>query len=163
MDLNEPEGWRWIWAMACVAFLGAELVTPAAFFVLPFALGCALAALSAFAGASLPVEIGVFLASSAAAFGLLWPLGRRLDRTGNQGQVGATRWVGREAVVLQEIPSEVNGTGLVRLDREQWRAESGSRTKILVGSTVLVTRVDGTRLVVLPLEDPPRSLEEGNP
>lgn len=162
MDWNGPEGWRWIWALACVAFLGAELVTPAAFFFLPFALGCALAAISAMAGASLAVEIGVFLVASSAAFGLLWPLGRRLDRTGNQGQVGATRWVGKEAVVLQEIPSEVNGTGLVRLDREQWRAESGARVKIPVGSTVLVTRVDGTRLVVLPLEDPPATLTEGS-
>ena len=50
------------------------------------------------------------------------------------------------------------------LERERWRAESGiNGVAIPVGSTVLVTRVVGARLVVLPLDgaasgpvDPPR-------
>ena len=42
---------------------------------------------------------------------------------------------------------------MIRLDREVWRAESSLDIPITVGSTVLVTRVDGVRLVVLPLTE----------
>ena len=63
-------------------------------------------------------------------------------------------WVGRQAYVLRDIPSGPGATGLIRLDREEWRAESLMGMPIRAGSTVLVSRVDGTRLVVLPLEEP---------
>ncbi|MCA1692731.1 MAG: GDSL-type esterase/lipase family protein [Actinobacteria bacterium] len=38
--------------------------------------------------------------------------------------IGANRWVGRQAVVLRDIPASAGATGMVRLDREEWRAES---------------------------------------
>jgi membrane protein implicated in regulation of membrane protease activity len=83
-----------------------------------------------------------------------------LRRGGRAANVGAERWVGRQAHVLEAIPA--HGTGVVRLDREQWRAESGTDTDIPAGSAVLVTRLDGTRLEVVPLElaPPPSQPEE---
>ncbi|MGH9283711.1 MAG: NfeD family protein, partial [Acidimicrobiales bacterium] len=84
----------------------------------------------------------------------LWPLGRHMDRNAPRHAIGATRWVGKQAVVLQDIPAGVGNTGLIRLEREEWRAESLIGTAIRAGSTVLVSRVDGTRLVVVPIEEP---------
>ena len=140
---------------AAVLVVG-EMVTPAAFFFLPFALGAFVAAIAAFAGASLGVEWALFVGASVAAFAGLWPLGRRLDRSsgGPMQGVGANRLVGKQAVVLDDIPGLPHDTGLVRVERERWRAESLTGDPIRAGSTVLVARVDGTRLVVTLLEEP---------
>ena len=154
MNLDSPEVWRWIWMGTAAVLLVGEMLTPGAFFFLPFAVGAAVAAVTAFAGASLGVEWAVFVGASAAAFAALWPLGRRLDRSsgGVFSGVGANRLMGTQAVVLQDIPAL--GTGAVRVEREEWRAESLTGDPIRRGSTVLVTRVDGTRLVVTLLEEP---------
>jgi len=152
MNLNSADTWRWIWLAAVVVFGTAELVTPIAFFFLPFAVAAAVAAVAAFAGAGVTPEWVVFVGAAAVGCAVLWPIGRHLDRRTEQHAVGSNRWIGREALVVQTIPGEVGGTGTVRLDRETWRAEAGMRVPIPAGSTVLVTRVEGTRLVVLPLE-----------
>ena len=159
MDLESPDTWRWIW-LAVTALLGvAEAVTPIAFGFLPMALAAGLACVLAFAGVALPLEWLAFAVSGAAAYALLLPIGRRIARGhGGQTTVGAGRWVGRQAIVVEAIPR--HGTGVVRLDREQWRAESGTDVAIPVGSTVLVTRLDGTRLEVVPLELAPPVTEE---
>ncbi len=154
MDVSSPDTWRWIFLVAAVAFTVGEIAVAGTFFLLPFGVGALAAALAAFAGLSVAIEWLIFVLVSAASSAVLWPLGRRLDRNTPQHAIGATRWVGRQAVVTRDIPGEQGGTGMVRLDREEWRAESMMGIPIRTGSTVLISRVDGTRLVVLPLEDP---------
>jgi membrane protein implicated in regulation of membrane protease activity len=39
-------------------------------------------------------------------------------------------------------------TGVIRLEREQWRAESADGKPIEAGTVVQVLRIDGTRAVV---------------
>jgi membrane protein implicated in regulation of membrane protease activity len=157
MDLESPETWRWIWLAVAVILGVAEAVTPIAFGFLPMAVAAAIACLLAFLGVSLGFEWVAFVLAGAAAYALMLPLGRRLTRSSEHSAVGAGRWTGRQAIVLSDIPA--TGTGLVRLESEQWRAESATDSLIPAGSTVLVTRVDGTRLVVLPLELTPPTLE----
>lgn len=145
-----------MWLVAAVVFSLGELLTPAAFFFLPFAVGAFLASLLAFANVDVAWEWAAFIGVSASVFAFLWPIGRRMERRSGLSGVGAHRWVGRQGVVLSEIPGEVGGTGLIRLERERWRAESGvSGVPIREGTTVLISRVHGTRLVVLPLDDGP--------
>lgn len=157
MDLESPETWRWIWLLTAAALGVAEAVTPVAFGFLPLALAAALAAVLAFAGVSVGLEWVAFVLGGVVAYAALLPVGRRITRSSGHAAVGAGRWVGRQATVLADIPAI--GTGTVRLESEQWRAESGTDSLIPAGSTVLVTRVDGTRLVVVPLELAPPSLE----
>ena len=152
MDLSSPEVWRWIWLVVSVAAAVGEIAVAGSFFLLPFAFGAAVAAGAAFLGLSIGAEWAAFLIASAVSAAALRPLARRLDAATPQSNVGAGRWQGREGLVLEDITS--GGGGLVRLDREQWRAESLTGTPIRAGSTVLVSRVDGTRLVVVPLEEP---------
>jgi membrane protein implicated in regulation of membrane protease activity len=161
MKLGSPEGWRLVWVIVALAFVGAEMLTPAVFFFLPFGVGAAAAAVSAFAGVSVSIEWVVFLVVSAVVFAALFPLGRKLERGGSSHPVGSRRWVGREAYVLSDIPASPGGTGEVRLERERWRAETGiPGVPIPAGTTVLVSQVDGTRLVVLPLDfTTPQSLD----
>ena len=42
--------------------------------------------------------------------------------------------------------------GIVRMGGEEWRAETREGIPVRAGSTVLVVDVEGTRLIVLPLE-----------
>lgn len=154
MDLSSTETWRWIWLGLGVFFSVAEIVVAGTFFLLPFGVGAFAAAIVAFATASVTAAWVVFVATSVVAFATLVPLGRRLDRTAeSRERVGANRWEGRVGVVLDEIPEGPGATGLVRVDREEWRAESSTDGAVKVGSRVLVLRVDGTRLVVEPVAD----------
>lgn len=153
LDLQSPETWRWLWLVGAAVLAAGELLTPATFFFLPFAIGALCAAVLAWLGFGLGWEWLGFTAVSIAAFAGLWPLGRRLERADEQQEgVGATRWVGQEARVVHEIAA--GGIGTVRLEREEWRAESLTGATIRAGSTVVVTRIAGTRLVVVPLHEP---------
>jgi membrane protein implicated in regulation of membrane protease activity len=161
MDMSSPDIWRWIWLAVAVGATVGELGIAGSFFLAPFAVGAVVASLVAFLGLSVPLEWVVFLVSSIATFAAFRPLARRLDARTPHSGVGAMRWVNREGVVVREIPGGSGAPGMIRLDREEWRAESLTGAPIRVGSTVLVSRVDGTRLVVVPLDEPPSLPAEG--
>lgn len=161
MGLDSPETWRWIWMLAVVVFAVGELAVAGSFFLAPFAIGALAAAIAAFAGAPVAVEWLLFLGGSGITFACMRPLVRRLDASSPYSAVGAHRWVSREAIVLEAIGGGLGAAGTVRLDREEWRAESLTGDPIPKGTPVLVTRVDGTRLVVVPSGDPPLELPEG--
>lgn len=154
MDFDSPETWRWIWLVAVVAFTVGELAVAGSFFLAPFAVGALAAALVAFAGGGLGLEWAAFLVASVITFAGLRPIANRLQASSGDATVGAGRWVRREAVVVSDIGPGKGATGSVRLDREEWRAESLSGDPIPAGSTVLVARVEGTRLLVMPVSVP---------
>jgi membrane protein implicated in regulation of membrane protease activity len=149
--MDEPESWRWIWLTAAVVFGIGEMATPGAFFLAPFAVGAVVASALAFADVSLAVEWAAFVGVSVAAFAGLRPLARRLDREGGSDGVGSRRLIGRQGTVLEGI--EPGHVGLVRIDREEWRAESADRTAVPSGAAIRVTDVEGTRVIVTPAEE----------
>ena len=161
MDASSPETWRWIWLVAVIAFTVGELTVAGSFYLAPLAVGALVASVAAFAGVPVAGEWALFLAGSATTFAAMRPLARRLESRAPHTAVGAHRWISREALVTQDIPGHPGGGGQVRLDREQWRAESLTGAPIRAGSTVLVSRVDGTRLVVVPIHEPAELPYEG--
>jgi membrane protein implicated in regulation of membrane protease activity len=147
-ELATPDVWRWIWLVLAATFALGELAATGTFFLISFAIGAALACVAAFAGAAVAWQWLLFVGASAVALAVLRPLGRRLDRDVPEHTVGANRWVGRVGVVISDIPAGPHDTGLVRLEREEWRAEHEGTGTIPAGTPVLVTRVAGTRLIV---------------
>lgn len=152
VDFDSSEVWRFIWLTAALGFGLGELALAGSFFLAPFAVGAAAAAAASFVGVPLGASWAVFLAVSFISFAAFRPLARRLDMRSPQSSVGAGRWVNREATVIREIGRTASGA--VRLDREEWTADSFTGDRIPVGSRVLVNRVEGARLVVMPLEYP---------
>lgn len=145
----EPETWRWIWLAFAVGFVVGEIYTSGALFLLPFGVGAAVAAALAFLDVSLGWQWAAFFAVSIATLAALRPLARRLEmQTPMQTGVGSTRWVGRVGLVVADIPGGPSASGTVRVDREDWRAESADGAGIAEGTTVQVVGVAGTRLVV---------------
>lgn len=146
--MDDPDNWRWVWLAVTVAGLAGEILTAGTFFLLPFGIGAAAACIAAFAGAGLGLQWLLFVLVTAAATAAVRPLARRLDRNVSSEGIGARRWIGQRALVLQDIPAGHDETGLVRVGREEWRAQTSDGAGVPAGVHVTVLDVTGTRLVV---------------
>lgn len=145
--MDDPDVWRWIWLGAAVVLGVGEMATTG-FFLLPFALGALVAAILAFLGAALALQLVVFAGVSVAVFAALRPLAHRLDQSTADHGIGAKRLVGETATVLEPIGA--TEAGMVRVGTEEWRAESADGAPIEAGSAVVVREIRGTRVVVAP-------------
>jgi membrane protein implicated in regulation of membrane protease activity len=135
----------WIWMILAALFVVGEIFT-AAFFLLWFGVGAAVAGVLALAGVGFGIQLVAFIVVSFALFAASRRFADRLTKTQPPG-IGADRFVGEACVVLETIDNAKN-TGRVRMDREEWRAESRSGQVIPSGTPVVVVRVSGTHLVV---------------
>ncbi len=149
--MDEPEAWRWMWVGAAVLFGLGEMATPGSFFLAPFAIGGGVAAILAFADVALAVQWAGFVGISLATLFALRPIARRLDAQGSSDGVGARRLIGREGIVLSLISSDE--PGIVRVEREEWRADSADHLAIPEGTPVRITEVEGTRVIVIPTKE----------
>jgi membrane protein implicated in regulation of membrane protease activity len=144
------DAWRWFWtALAGILIVGE--IFSAGFFLLPFGIGAAAAALLAWLDVGNPfVHWAVFLIVSVAALLSLRPLIRKQDE-GEPEAIGANRYLRRTGVVLEEIDMHT-ATGMVRVGTERWRAISEGEV-IPAGTEVVVSGVTGSRLIVKALEE----------
>ena len=144
----DNEMWRWLWTVFAIALGIGEMFT-AGFFLLPFAIGGGAAAILAWIGAPVIAQWLVFFGVSMISLVYLRRFIGRQDE-GEQPRVGANRWIGSEGIVLQGIDPHT-GAGMVRILNEEWRATALGQ--IPVGAKIVVTHVDGARLIVEQLED----------
>lgn len=147
--MDDPDTWRWIWLGAAVLFGTGEIFTMG-LFLLPFAIGALVAAVLAFVGVAVGLQLLAFAAVSIGVFLAFRPLAHRLDLSSSDHGVGAKRLVGASGVVLQEISK--SGGGMVRLGTEEWRAVSIDDATIASGRSVTVREIQGTRAVVEPTD-----------
>jgi membrane protein implicated in regulation of membrane protease activity len=140
----------WGWLILALIFFAGELLT-AGFFLVAFGIGAALAAVAAFFGVDIVWQLAIFVAVSAIA---VFSLRRFADTVSPKHQptkVGIDRVLGKKAVVVEPIDA-LNGTGIVRVDAEEWRAlPEDESTTIPAKTTVEVLSVKGTRLIVRPV------------
>jgi membrane protein implicated in regulation of membrane protease activity len=145
--MDSPEDWRWVWIIATAVFAIGELTSPGSFFMLPFAIGALVATVLAFLDVDIVIEWLVFVGVSLAVLVALRPLAHRLNRSVDDTGIGSRRLLGQAAVVLRAIPAG-GDVGLVRVDREEWRAQSTDGSAIPTGTPVRVADVVGTRVIV---------------
>jgi membrane protein implicated in regulation of membrane protease activity len=145
------------WLILGVILLAVEL-RHLAFYALFAAAGCFAAALTAvFVPGAIPLQVVV--AAGVAALGIVAirpMMSRRFHVHPNTGPLGkgvAGTLVGEEVLTLDEV-GDIHHVGHVRLAGERWLASSGSGATIPEGTKVLVTAVEGTTLVVWPVDTP---------
>lgn len=139
---------RWIWVGMALFFLLAEVFT-AGFVLACFGIGALAAAIPAFLGLGLLWQLLVFIIVSTVAVLLSRRFADRI--TGKQPQgVGVDRVLGKKAIVIEAI-DPLSPAGRVRVDVEEWRADSADGSPIAEGAVVEVLGIDGTRLKVRPL------------
>lgn len=146
----------WIWALLALLFAVAEIFT-AGFFLICFAIGAAAAGVLAYLGYGIAWQLIAFIGVSVAVLALLRPFAHRVSSQA-ENVFGIDRVIGKEAIVTVAIdPTRAHGR--VRVEREEWIAESEDGQPIPDGTKVTVLSVNGTRLRVRPLpnERPPRN------
>jgi membrane protein implicated in regulation of membrane protease activity len=138
----------WIlWLIAAVVLAVAEVLN-LSFFLFPFAIGAAAAAVVELAGLGTPVAVVVFAVFTALSFGIVRPIARRHLRTPPQIRTGTAALVGRAAVVLERIDNDA-GVGCVRLDGEVWTARSYDEDRVFEpGTRVQVLEIRGATALV---------------
>lgn len=114
--------------------------------LLPFGMGAFIAAIAGFFGADPVVQLVIFVVASALFFLALRPLSHRLNKGEPNDGIGSRRLIGTEGVVLEDI--EPGDTGMVRIDREEWRAEAADGSGMPTGLKIKVVDVRGTRVLV---------------
>jgi membrane protein implicated in regulation of membrane protease activity len=145
----DAEQWRWIWIGAAVVLAVGELFT-AGFFLLPFAVGAAAAAVLAFLDVSVPIQLVTFVVISVVFLAVLQRFARKEQDDSIGARAGANRFVGKLAIVIEPV-KYLETTGMVRMGTEEWRATVDSDIVIPKGARVEVVEVRGTRLVVKPI------------
>lgn len=139
-------GWI-LWVIAACVFGVGEMLTNG-FFLAPFALGAALAAVVDAAGAGqLPAWI-VFIVGSLVTLGVVRPIARAHMRTPPQIRTGAAALVGKQAIVLERIVND-EGVGCIRVDGEVWTARSYDHEQpIDAGARVVIIEIKGATALV---------------
>jgi membrane protein implicated in regulation of membrane protease activity len=144
----DMEYWMLWLALAAICIVG-EIFT-AGFFLLWFGIGAAVACVLAVVGVSTGWQWASFIVISGVLFLVSRKFSEKLTKKQPPG-IGADRNIGKQGVVLEEINNE-NSTGRIRLEREEWRAESENNEVISIGEKVIVIRLDGTHLIVERIE-----------
>ena len=140
----------WIWMILAALFVVGEIFT-AGFFLLWFGIGAAVAGVIALLGFGMVWQMAAFIILSILLFSVSRRFADRVTKEQPPG-IGANRMIGMECLVLDAIDNSEN-TGRVRMAREEWRAESDSGERIAEGTRVQVTRINGTHLVVKPIQE----------
>ena len=139
----------WGWLILALIFFGGELLT-AGFFLVAFGIGAALAAIAALFGLDVVWQLAIFVGVSAIAVFSLRRFADTVSPKEQKAQVGIDRVLGKKAIVIETVDA-LNGTGIVRVDAEEWRALPEDESQIIPEkSAVEVLKVKGTRLVVRP-------------
>ena len=136
-----------IWLIVAVVFAVAEVIN-LSFYLFPFAIGAAGAALVSLAGGGAVLAWPVFAVLTAVSFGIVRPIAKRHLDVPPQIRTGTAALVGRTGVVLERIDNDA-ASGSVRLDGEVWSAraydedhvfDEGTRVQVLEirGATALV-------------------------
>jgi membrane protein implicated in regulation of membrane protease activity len=141
-------GWI-IWLVVAFGFGAAEMLAGSgSFFLAPFAIGAAIAAVAASAVDETAAWI-VFVAVSIATLMSVRPLVQRRLTSGPGLRTGSAALVGRTAVVTQRVVNH-EGVGTVRIDGEIWSARCLDEDCVLEpGTRVHVIEIKGATALVM--------------
>ena len=140
----------WILWVIAACLLGVGEMHQGGFYLLPFALGAALAAIVTVLGVSGLLSGVVFIVASGIVLGTLRPVARRHRRLPPSIRTGAAALVGRRAMVLERIAND-EGVGCVRIEGgEVWTARSYDDEEVIdAGERVEVVEIRGATALVM--------------
>lgn len=135
------------WAVAIVAFGIAEGLT-AQLVSIWFVIGGVAGLIAAICNAPISIQIIAFVVVSIIALVVTRPIVKK-KLTPKIENTNADRCVGKEAIVIEDI-NNIESTGQVKADGKIWTARSLDCQIIKSGEIVLVERIEGVKLIVLP-------------
>jgi membrane protein implicated in regulation of membrane protease activity len=140
----------WILWLVAAGVLGVGEMHTGGFYLLPFAIGAALAATVSLLGVGALLTGILFVLTSAIVVGALRPVARRHRRLPPAIRTGAAALVGKRAMVLERIAND-EGVGCVRIDGgEVWTARSYDEDAVIeAGERVEVVEIKGATALVM--------------
>src|SRR3954469_14432624 len=139
------DAWVWI-VIACVLAVGEVLNT--SFYLAPFAVGAAVAALAAALGLGAAGSGVIFLVASIGVFLFVRPIARRHLTMPPQLRTGTAALVGRTALVVERIAND-EGVGCARIEGEVWTARAFDEDRVIeAGEKVQVIAIRGATALV---------------
>ena len=134
-----------IWAVAAAALAGGEVLT-LGFFLGLLAAGAAVAAIAAAAGASVELQVALFVVTSIASIAFIRPIAMRHMRTPARLKSGTAALVGARAVVLERVDAD---RGQVKIGGEVWTARAYDEDDVFEpGARVDVMKIEGATALV---------------
>ena len=115
-----------------------------------FAAGGAAALVAATFGASIWMQLVIFVLLSAVMLLLVRPLFSRFLKAGRQA-TNADRIIGQSAVVTEPIDNLAE-TGAVRVLGKEWTARTKDGTPVLAGARVTILEIRGVKAIVQKIE-----------
>lgn len=137
-----------VWVVLAALFLVIELVT-VGMVSLWFMVGALAGLIAAALGAPLWLQFILFLAVSAACFGLLYPKLKHLIGKNRQA-TNSDMVLGQTCVVTRRIDN-IAGTGAVAIGGKTWTARTADGSTVEEGALVRADSIQGVKLIVTPL------------
>lgn len=140
----------WILWLVIACGLGIGEMHQGGFYLLPFAIGAALAAAVSLLGVGALLSGVLFVVTSGVVVAAMRPVARRHRRLPPPIRTGAAALVGRRATVLERIAND-EGVGCVRIEGgEVWTARSYSEDDVIeAGERVEVVEIKGATALVM--------------
>jgi membrane protein implicated in regulation of membrane protease activity len=147
----------WLWAVLAVVLALVEMHHLAFYAMFIAAAAAAAAVIALFAPGAFAVQGLVFAATTVAGIAAVRPyISRAYERRHRGGSMNIKGvhggFVGQSAITLDEV-GDAHHAGHVRLAGERWLAVRGGGHMIPPGTQVLITAVQGTTLVVWPVDE----------
>jgi len=141
--------WWIVWLIAACLFGVGEMNT-GGLYLLPFAIGAALAATVSIVGVATGLALAVFVVTSGIVVLTLRPVARRHRQLPPSIRTGAAAIVGKRATVLERIAND-EGVGCVRVEGgEVWTARSYDEDEVIeAGERVEVVEIRGATALVM--------------
>jgi membrane protein implicated in regulation of membrane protease activity len=140
----------WVIWLVAACLLGVGEMHQGGFYLGPFALGAAAAALVSLLGVGALLSVLVFALGSGIVFAALRPVATRHRHLPPSIRTGAAALIGRHAMVLERIANN-EGVGCVKIDGgEVWTARSYDQDEVIdVGERVEVVEIRGATALVM--------------
>ncbi len=140
----------WILWLVAACILGIGEMHQGGLYLLPFAIGAALAGAVSVLGVGAGLSAIMFVATSAVVVGALRPVAQRHRQLPPSIRTGAAALVGKRATVLERIAND-EGVGCVRIEGgEVWTARSYDEDEVIdAGERVEVVEIRGATALVM--------------
>jgi membrane protein implicated in regulation of membrane protease activity len=140
----------WILWLVAACILGIGEMHQGGLYLLPFAIGAALAGAMGLLGVGTLLSAIMFVATSAVVVGALRPVAQRHRQLPPAIRTGAAALVGKRATVLERIAND-EGVGCVRIEGgEVWTARSYDEDEVIdAGERVEVVEIRGATALVM--------------
>ncbi len=147
------------WVIIGLALIGFEMITPG-FVIIWFGVGALSAALAAYLGFTLTVQLLSFTLTTALLLTYTQRIAAKVRGNVKAVKTNYSALVGQKAIVTQAI-SAATGLGVVKVLGEEWSAFAETARDIAAGEKVEVISVAGVRLTVRALAHNTHNSEEG--